>query len=225
MNMRQIILMSMFLILLTTICYASDPDLYYKYGDTIDFKLPCYDSVTGYCDASTTCNLTIVDHRDVLLINNQAMTRNGGYYNYTFSPTTLGDYKFFIMCTDGSEMGASGYKVQINNQGHKIENLLPYVLFFFVIIILTIGLIGIVGMIEPSLMVGGVLLLSFEFNWLFFYMYMNSIGLNLIFFALYRTLLVINSAIFILGFFWLTIYIFNYLFGRKKRSKGFKDTF
>ena len=224
--MKKIFMFLVFMILFSSLCLASEPDLYYKHGDTIDFKLPCYDSNTGFCDATTTCNITILDHRDVSIARNQVMTRNTSYYNYTFSPTTLGDYKFYIMCTDNSTVGASGYKVQINNQGHQITNVLPYMLFFLALIIMTVLLTIGAGLIEPLLSVAGAMLISFELNWLFFYMYMNTLGLNLVFYALYRGLLIINSAVFILCFFYLTIYIFNYLFSRKKqRGKGFKDTF
>lgn len=76
----------------------------YRVNEDLDLKVPCINNGT-YCSAATTCNLTLMDFNENALINNQAMTSQTAYFNYTTTLSEVGEYQVFMSCTDGTSNG------------------------------------------------------------------------------------------------------------------------
>lgn len=81
----------------------------------------------GFCSSSTVCNITISNPDNIILIDNQQMTRssNGGFYNYTLNSTQtseLGEHNVVGFCKDGSVTELLNFPFEITASGNKISN-------------------------------------------------------------------------------------------------------
>lgn len=122
-------------VLLCGLVYA-EPSFYYQKGTLIDLKVPCVkDGLV--CSSSSTCNITITYPNSTNLVNNQPMTYNAAYFNYTIqSLNVTGEYNSIMYCKDGTDYGYSLFSFMINNLGQK-----PQASYFEVILsFFTIGL-------------------------------------------------------------------------------------
>jgi hypothetical protein len=68
-----------------------------------------------FCDAQTTCNITaLIDPDFATTLSNAVMTKKtDGYYNYTTSLTTVGDYIMKSRCTNTSLISVDTKKIRI----------------------------------------------------------------------------------------------------------------
>jgi hypothetical protein len=95
------------------------PDEVFKQGQLLDIKVPCI-SNNSYCDATTSCNITIIRPDTAVWINNALMTRNVAFYNYTIpasNVSVIGTYKIQIICTNGVNKGYDLGEFQITSSG------------------------------------------------------------------------------------------------------------
>jgi hypothetical protein len=77
----------------------------FKQNTPTDLKIQCIINGT-FCSGSATCNVSVTNPDGSLLINNQGMTNQGSFHNYTLPDTaTLGDYLCSATCCDGSYCG------------------------------------------------------------------------------------------------------------------------
>ncbi len=106
-KMKKTIIITMLMVyLLVNLVFAAD--FVFKQSTEIDFKIPCFNSTNDFCPATTDCTLTVTNQSLTIIINNQNMTHNTSFYNYTIPATnlsSLGEYKATIQCTDVTESG------------------------------------------------------------------------------------------------------------------------
>jgi|TARA_Y100000310_G_scaffold152812_2_gene152271 preprotein translocase subunit YajC len=79
----------------------------YQQDTVVDLKVPCLNNNT-YCSGSATCNITIMDSADTVLINNQLMQNQGAYHNYTLNLTLTsnsGEFSRNVICIDNNLLG------------------------------------------------------------------------------------------------------------------------
>jgi RsiW-degrading membrane proteinase PrsW (M82 family) len=110
----------------------------YKQNELINLKVPCINNET-YCSGIATCNITIMNSTDNVLVNNQAMTNSGNYFNYSFSQTNnAGTYKAQIVCNDADQNGYSlfDFKITANGKDNNTNTALPIISTIFIIIFL-----------------------------------------------------------------------------------------
>jgi len=72
-----------------------------------DIKLSCFDVDSDFCEATTTCNITTFYPNMTILVDNQEMTNNINYFNYTTAVilSERGEYNNVVKCIDGSDNG------------------------------------------------------------------------------------------------------------------------
>jgi hypothetical protein len=115
--MNKTITWILILILLVTPILAQT----YEQDEPLDIKAPCMNNGT-YCSASATCNVTIFYPNSTTLINNELMTNNQAYHNYSLTEeqtNILGEYEVTIMCQDGTIYGYSTYNYKITPTGEE----------------------------------------------------------------------------------------------------------
>jgi hypothetical protein len=94
----------------------------FKPGIPINYEKPCVNNGT-YCSNSATCNITVYSPNLTAIINNQAMTNNGAYFNYTIpAQTQISNlYSTAITCKDGNNQGFSTFQMEINPLGAELD--------------------------------------------------------------------------------------------------------
>ncbi len=97
-----------------------DPvSLVFKQGDVADIKVPCVNS-NEYCGVSTACNVTVRRPDTSVWIDNEVMTRNAAFYNYTLQSanvSVIGTYQLQVVCSDGVNSGYDFSDFQITSSG------------------------------------------------------------------------------------------------------------
>lgn len=91
----------------------------YRQGEDIDLKVPCINS-GDYCSSSAMCNLTTMYPNESLLVNNQQMTNQISFHNFTLNGTEIdvtGDYKNVMRCKDGNYNGTSTFSFPVTLSG------------------------------------------------------------------------------------------------------------
>lgn len=96
--MNKLILCMVIGLMMFTLVSAADDQYYGKQYEDVTITETCADE-GFHCDATFTCNITIVDPNQKIVVLNAAMTRNETIYNYTFTSTdVLGEYKIKTYC-------------------------------------------------------------------------------------------------------------------------------
>lgn len=117
------------------------PSYYYKQKTNTDLKVSCFDENNTYCTASTTCNITIFYPNSTVLINNQNMTHNPSFYNYTLTAKHtefMGEYSVVVFCDgQGTDDGYSTFTYAITKEGteNKPEYATATAIISFVLIL------------------------------------------------------------------------------------------
>lgn len=93
----------------------------YKRGEEIDLKQPCYNNGT-YCESTAACNITVtrIFPNNTLMFDNQLMTNQIAYHNYTVASIEtgiLGEYVYDISCCQGDVCDASSFEFEITGSG------------------------------------------------------------------------------------------------------------
>lgn len=109
------------IVLLAEICLASaEPSYIFRQNTLIDLKVPCYAENYSLCTSTTTCNITIfLPVNNSALVNNQQMTWNDAYFNYTLlknKTLILGEYSSSVNCF-GAYYGFSTFNFKITPDG------------------------------------------------------------------------------------------------------------
>lgn len=81
--------------------------LTFEPNEPAEIKLSCFDIDSGFCDATTTCNITVFSPNMTAIVDDQPMTNNINYFNYT-TPTLFerGEYNAIVSC---NKSGTHGY--------------------------------------------------------------------------------------------------------------------
>jgi hypothetical protein len=138
--MKQTILSIIFAITLLAImpfCMA-ESSFIFKQGDVTDLKISCFDINNTYCSSTTNCSITIYEPNMSVMINNDNMTWNENYYNYSLDATQteiIGKYSAVILCK-GSTSGYSTFNFEITGNGKPDADGSIKVLFIIATLIL-----------------------------------------------------------------------------------------
>lgn len=91
----------------------------YKVGSTIDIKNPCYYNGAN-CPAGTTCDITVYNPDNQVIVNNQPMTYGASYFNYTLPNAnySIGSYKCDMVCTYSGVSGSQRFYLDIGSGGN-----------------------------------------------------------------------------------------------------------
>lgn len=95
---------------------TNDVDDVFQLNERIDYKKPCFNNGT-YCSGSATCNYTIYNPDNTLLVDNQQGTNQGAYHNISFSVTNIGIYQVDMTCVDSGRNGAETLYFEVTGSG------------------------------------------------------------------------------------------------------------
>lgn len=127
----------LYLLMVLLVVATVNAEMVFKTNEPIDLKVPCFNNNT-FCSSSATCNITILNPDHSNMLNNQVMTNQGNYFNYTLSRDlnngTGQDYTSVITCKDGDYSGFSTFNFDVNAFG---ENLSFSQFFTIVLLIIT----------------------------------------------------------------------------------------
>ena len=144
--MRKELFFVALFVLLISLNFAQAADYSYKVDTEADIKIPCFND-DNYCSDTAECYLTINYPNGVNMINNQTMTNNGAYHNYTLSTTytsVIGTYFASVVCLDDTTYGSSTFTYEITSTGASDElmnNIMFFVFLAFAIGLLILGLL------------------------------------------------------------------------------------
>ena len=120
--------------------------LIYKERDPVQLHIPCINNDT-LCSGSATCNITIIYPNSSVLIENQEMNNNNGFFTYELLPsqtTPTGYYQTTIVCKDNDNNGYSTFEYEITVNGKEKPDgviVVTFVILFLIIVAVLIGLI------------------------------------------------------------------------------------
>jgi len=226
-KMKKIILLMIMAICLIGFASAQS-ELFYKQGSTIDLKIPCFANGT-YCSGSATCNITINYPNGTSLINNQPMTNQASFFNYTLNSsqtTVLGPYQSSMVCDENGTSGHSTFQFMITSSGTEptTSKSITFGIITFVALALSalFFLLGFKFGNMPALILGILLGFVFLIVAFQFILVMPEVQAEIPFHAQltgdYQILLWIFWVIFIFVFIFLTFQIVMAWQGRKKEK-------
>lgn len=122
-------------------------DYVYKQNSVIDFKISCYNN-GAYCSDTAECNLTLYYPNLSVMINNQLMTNQVNFHNYTLPDTSiLGTYTSSVVCVDGAETSYANPSIIITPDGYSYSStrstvyvILTILFFILAFIVIFMGL-------------------------------------------------------------------------------------
>jgi len=120
-NMKITVMLILMILIMPLVLAATDTnnvDDVFKVNTLIDYKKPCFNNGT-YCSGSATCNYTVLNPDNTLLVNNLQATNQVAYYNISFTPSDIGIYKVDMTCKDGSLNGAETFYFETTGSGFQ----------------------------------------------------------------------------------------------------------
>ena len=136
-------------------------DYIYRQGNSIDIKTSCFNNGT-YCSNAATCNLTALYPNSTAFIDNQPMTYNPSYFNYTLpSSDILGIYQSSVVCEDSGNNTYSTFDFSITSSGNPATTSDSILFAILIIACLVISVICIfigINIEKPIILIVGVLL-------------------------------------------------------------------
>lgn len=137
-NLKQYMrfgILVLFLFVFVSSAYAIN---IYPKDELIDLKYPCFNNNT-YCSSNAECNITIFYPNTTMLVNNQLMTNQRSYHNYSILPIASGDYQVIMLCRDGVLSGYSSFNFRITPSGEDATT--GRALLYFLAIIVTFAIL------------------------------------------------------------------------------------
>lgn len=108
-----------FIVVISILIPLVQADYIYKQYSATDIKYSCFNNGT-FCTNAATCNLTSFYPNSTIFIDNQAMTYNPSYFNYTLPSTEiLGNYQSSIACEDSGNNTYSTFDFSITSSGNQ----------------------------------------------------------------------------------------------------------
>ena len=96
------------------------PSYQYQVYSEINIKNSCYFNST-FCPATTTCNITVYNPNNDVIVNNKNMTYGGAYFEYIIPDSgnlSVGFYKCDMICTNGGYSGTESFYIEIITGGN-----------------------------------------------------------------------------------------------------------
>lgn len=103
-----LLIIGMMLVVLPMVSAQEEPKFVTKVGVELDYKDNCFNNGT-FCTSTSLCNLTVFYPNSTILLNNQPMTNQLSFHNFTFTGeeiNVVGFYQSIVICKDGSVEGA-----------------------------------------------------------------------------------------------------------------------
>jgi len=169
MRLKIILLMflGMFLISFVSAAAIEIEPIFVTQGGTYDLKLRCFDTNNLPCDYDNTlCQISIDNPDGSNIINNQTMTANPTYYNYTLvqeQTMIIGTHRVHTTC-QGSNNAFSTWTYEVNAGGFASSY------GFYFLIVLIAGAIVLLGLWKQDIWITALGTLSFYLIGLFFLM-------------------------------------------------------
>jgi len=119
--MKKIIILIMLFVIIPLV---SATDFTFQKSEGVDLKIPCFDTNNDFCDTDTNCTLTINNPEGVNVINNQDMTRNDAFYNYTLNTSETdktGIHDVTMHCTSPQNSGFDKFSLEITASGKEAK--------------------------------------------------------------------------------------------------------
>lgn len=94
----------------------------YQTETNVDLKVPCLNN-NSYCSSSSECNLTMIKFDGEVIVNNNLMSYNSAYHNYTLNTSDTkypGEYRINIVCSDTGIKGSSTFEIILTPTGKSI---------------------------------------------------------------------------------------------------------
>jgi hypothetical protein len=134
----------------------------------------------------TSCNLTYGNTPEGLLILDQEATKNGQTFNVTIlndNFTTIGDYCFNIVCSDGSEIATGNFCRSVTINGKEpAEGIIIVVFSLIFIAIFGFGLIYFlksiahIAQLDMDLIDASIMVATYLAMWMFYYFSFEYLG-------------------------------------------------
>jgi hypothetical protein len=122
-------------LLLPVISAATDTnnvDDIFRVNTEVNYAKPCFNN-GSYCSAASTCNFTVYNPDNTILVDNQLATNQISYHNISFTVTTIGIYQVDMTCIDVGLNGAETLYFEVTGSGFNST------IWFYLIIILVAG--------------------------------------------------------------------------------------
>jgi len=151
---------------------VSAADLNYRQKSNIDIQIPCVNN-GKQCSASANCTITIFYPNSTILVNNELMTNQGNYHNYTLiseQTSILGNHEAIIYCIDvGGLAGYISFTILISPTGNEptLNNaIIPGILLIAAIILIYFSISLKEGFIKPLLMFVSLFMILISINFI-----------------------------------------------------------
>lgn len=144
-----IMIIGMFMISFTT---ALETDVIYKQNTEGELRVVCLNN--GFCSGAATCNVSVFDREQNLILDNVQLENNNAFHNYTLTAdnnANSGLYQVKGFCVDGGSFQEINYEYQITSNGEELDEPQSQIYFFMLIaIFITIILIEILRRNLPN---------------------------------------------------------------------------
>ncbi len=113
------------------------PSFFIEQNKDFDLKISCFDNDNNFCDVTTICTITINLPNSTTTINNQNMTFNPSFYNYTINSSDLnvrGEYTVITNCV-GTTSGFQTFSFGVTMDGFVRE---PNIALYLSLILLSL---------------------------------------------------------------------------------------
>ena len=130
MRNKKIIVLALILLVMPMVL-AADYSYLFQQDKETNLKIFCVDDNNVLCDATVGCNLTILYPNNSILIDNEIMTHNANYFNYSLTTeqmNTIGEYSVSVACAN-SYAGFSTFTYLITPSGEPFTPEKSYLLF------------------------------------------------------------------------------------------------
>lgn len=121
--------------LVSCLTNTQEVDDIFKINEEINYAKPCFNNGT-YCSDTSSCNYTIFNPDNSVLIKNVIATNSGEYHNTSFVVGKLGIDKVDMCCEDGGLKACETFYFEVTGDGFQ-GNLG----FYVIVLIISFGII------------------------------------------------------------------------------------
>lgn len=143
-NIYNLTMISVIILALSiTLVSAEDPSQSFEVGKSAKILFSC-SYANSFCNASTTCNVTINNPDSSLLISNKQATKIDYQYNYTLNPSqtlTIGEYKVNAICFNGATASdVKTFSININPSPYPTVSNYYWLILIIVYFLISLGI-------------------------------------------------------------------------------------
>jgi len=123
MNNKFLLLLFAIVFMAALVPAQTSANFVFEQNTTIDLKISCFTETNNFCDSLVDCNITILRPNQEVIVDNQPMTFNDAFYNFTLDTnqtSVLGRHSTIGICT-GNTTGFSTFTYDITQTGVVLE--------------------------------------------------------------------------------------------------------